>query len=544
MVVFCCNLLFWLGYNNSFLGQFFVQSIWQQDLPLYFKLATPVVLFLIQYFLFMLLLSYRYILKPAFIFLFIMGAMTSYSIDKLGVHFDGGMIQNIVETDVHEAKAYLSFSLVWHMLVYGVLPSALLIYTKISYPRFIKSQFYRYGLALVSIALSLAFVYPHYQQYSFIGRNNKSSFQKLVPLAPISASIQYTKGKYFTPHYEYVSLGDDAVLASTSNKPKLIFMVVGETARKANYSAYGYGKNTNRYTQDLNLISFQNITSCGTATAVSLPCMFSDLTRQEYNANKAKARDNAMNILQKAGVSTTWIENNNGSCKGVCDKLTSLMISEIEPVKAQEQGQQSEFYLDGLYQDEILLDYARQHAQNVTQDSIVVFHIMGSHGPKYYERYPARFRNFTPDCRRADVENCTLEEITNAYDNTIAYTDYVISQLIAILQEQQEHNDVALLYVSDHGESLGENGMFLHGAPYSLAPKEQYEIPLQLYIDPQSAQNMQLDLTCLKEQAVTGSFSHDNIFSSLIGLMQVKTKDYEPKLDMFRACRFANTKAN
>ena len=150
-----------------------------------------------------------------------------------------------------------------------------------------------------------------------------------------------------------------------------------------------------------------------------------------------------------------------------------------------------------------MIEYAKQLAHNVTQDTVVAFHILGSHGPRYYERYPEEFRVFTPDCNRPDVENCTREEVINAYNNTIYYTDHVIYSLIEVLEDHMDTNDTMLMYISDHGESLGENSLYLHGTPYMVAPDEQTHVPLQIWMPDSTAASLNIDKECLRQRALT-----------------------------------------
>ena len=164
-------------------------------------------------------------------------------------------------------------------------------------------------------------------------------------------------------------------------------------------------------------------------------------------------------------------------------------------------------------------------------------HLMGSHGPTYYQRYPKIMAKFQPDCQRSDIENCSIEQITNSYDNTILYTDFFISQVINQLKSIQDQFDTAVFYISDHGESLGEDGLFLHGTPYAIAPKYQTHVPLIFWASEGFQQNKHLSRECLLNQAKKQHVSQDYVFHSVLGIMDVKTKVYNAKLDIFAACR-------
>ena len=231
---------------------------------------------------------------------------------------------------------------------------------------------------------------------------------------------------------------------------------------------------------------------------------------------------------KKAGIDVTWYEN-DGGCKGVCKNIKTIEIQADES---------RELCTNGTCKDEVFLKYAQDITQNVHKDTVVVFHLIGSHGPKYYERYPKSFKKFTPDCNRADVENCSLEEVKNAYDNTVLYTDYVLYSLIhEVLEKNMDKYDPLLLYISDHGESLGENGLFLHGTPYMIAPEYQTTIPMQIWMPQQTASDLSLDVKCLRENTAGRDLSHDNLFHTVLGLLQVQTEVYKSDLDVMKMCR-------
>ena len=198
----------------------------------------------------------------------------------------------------------------------------------------------------------------------------------------------------------------------------------------------------------------------------------------------------------------------------------------------------SRFCKDGDCKDEIFLEKIDEWLNGITKDSVLVLHQLGNHGPAYYERYPDAFRKFIPDCRTTELSRCKDAEIVNAYDNAILYTDFILSKIVERLKARTVTLSTGFLYVSDHGESLGENNLYLHGTPYFMAPDEQTRVPLIAWFDRQFASSMGLNLDCLKKSA-TMPLSHDNLFSSLLGMMNVTTKAYERDLDMYAACRRA-----
>ena len=493
------------------------------ELSRFFMLTTPVAIYLLMYAIFLILFSWKYVLKPVFVVLLLTCATATYAAWHYGIIFDSAMITNVVETNPAEATSYLSLILTF--VVLGVLPSLLLLKIRVYYPRLVRSMLERVAAIVITLILAVGLILPFYQQYSFLGRNNNTLQKEILPVAYVYYTYKHIKNKYFTTPQPYVAMGNDATKNSTTDKPKLMFLVLGETARAQNFSANNYHRPTNQYTDRERMVFF-NISSCGTYTAHSVPCMFSNMPREKYTEKRAENREGVLDVLSKAGIEITWLEN-DGGCKGVCDRVKNI---NIDP------NSNKQFCNGDTCFDEIFLSHAAELSKNVTTDTLIAFHIIGSHGPRYYERYPEKFRLYTPDCNRPDVENCTTEEIVNAYDNTIAYTDYVIYQLIEILEEHMDTNDTMLLYVSDHGESLGENNVYLHAAPYAFAPDEQTRVPMQLWMPSGTAKDLKVDVQCLRDISAKSDFSHDNFFHSLLGMMQVHSSEYRPKLDIFTHC--------
>ncbi|WP_429039827.1 phosphoethanolamine transferase [Aeromonas media] len=476
--------------------------------------------------------TFRYLLKPFFILLIMTASLVSYAMLKYGIIFDVGMVQNILETNSGEATSYLNASVVLWFLLTAVLPVLGLLWIKVEYP----TPWYKgLGLRLGSIALSLLFLVGvaalYYQDYASVGRNNHSIVKEIVPSNYVRGLYRYARDILFATPVPYEPIGTDARVVAKSDKPTLMFLVVGETARSQNYSLNGYQKETNGFTmKEPDLVSFRDVRSCGTATAVSVPCMFSNLTRREYDETLAKSRDGLLDVLQHAGVSVLWKEN-DGGCKGVCNHVPTL---EIEPKTFPEYCEGDSCY------DEVLLQGLDQQIAGMKGkqgSKLVAFHLMGSHGPTYYRRYPAADRVFLPDCPRSDIENCSNEELVNTYDNTIRYTDKVLSQLIDKLKTLESQYNVGLVYLSDHGESLGALGLYLHGTPYKFAPDDQTRVPLLTWFSPQLQRDRQLDQDCLRQEAGSKRFSHDNLFHSMLGIMDVQTQAYDGKLDLFKPCR-------
>lgn len=521
-VVFTCLL------NWPVLLHFYAILSQLEHVKLGFAISIPLVLIAALNVVFM-PFAQRYLLKPFFALLLITASMVGYATLKYEVIFDQSMIENIVETNPQEASSYLSGSLIVWILLTGILPAVLLCLIKIEYP----AKWYKgLGYRLLSMALSLVFITGvaalYYQDYASVGRNNPTLNKEIIPTNYVYSAGRYIQHTYFTTRMPFQTLGDDATRVASKQKPTLMFLIIGETARSQNFAMNGYGRGTNAFTrQQGGVVSFKDFHSCGTATAVSVPCMFSNMNRTDYDGRKAVNSENVLDVVKKTGVSLLW-KDNDGGCKGVCNRLPTIDIKATADKKL----------CDGqTCYDEVMLDGLDDEIAAMTGDKLVAFHIIGSHGPTYYKRYPPEQRHFMPECARSDIENCTQEQLVNTYDNTLRYTDYVVAQMIEKLKKYSDQYNTVLLYVSDHGESLGESGLYLHGTPYKVAPDQQTHIPMQVWMSPGFIADKHINMACLQHNAATKPYSHDNLFSSVLGMWDITTRVYNPDQDLFRECR-------
>ncbi|CAH8213334.1 Hydrolase [Vibrio aestuarianus] len=479
------------------------------------------------------LFSWPWLTKPFFALLILLSAAVSYAGFNYGTLFDSDMIANIVETDSSEANSYFSlYSLVW-MIGMGIIPALLLIITPIQKN---KSFFNLILRKLTSMAISLVVIgtvaMMYYQDYTSVGRNNSYLRQLIIPTQLVYSIGKYVHRTYLATPIIYREIGLDAkqmpqALSAATDKPTLVVFVLGETARSQNYQLNGYNRPTNSYTKALDVISFQDVSSCGTATAVSVPCMFSSFTRDNYSRQAADNQDNFLDILKRAQVGLFWIENDGGD-KNVAKNIDKI---EIDRSRVDEQCNGQTCY------DMAMLENFEKNIDKMQGNRMLLMHLIGSHGPTYFQRYPQNKKVFQPDCPRADIENCTVVQIINTYDNTILYTDYVIAQTIEKLKALEDKYNTALIYISDHGESLGENGLFLHGMPYGLAPEYQTQVPMIFWTSPGFEREKSLNTTCLRNNAQQKTYSQDNLFHSMLGIMDITTEVYNPHMDLFANCR-------
>ncbi|PXW55493.1 lipid A ethanolaminephosphotransferase [Grimontella sp. AG753] len=460
----------------------------------------------------------------------LVSAAAQYFIMSFGIIIDRSMVTNILDTTPAESFALLSPRMVVVLLLSGALMVLIAWWIKIKAPL---SAWRSIISRLVSIAVSaLLIVFVallFYKDYASLFRNNKELVKSLSPSNSITAGLSWYS-HHRMDNLPLVRIGEDAQQrAQMQNGPRknLTILIVGETSRAANFSLGGYAHDTNPRLKQDNVVYFPNTTSCGTATAISVPCMFSNMPRQNYDEELAHHQEGLLDIIQRAGIQVLWNEN-DGGCKGACDRVPHQDVTALNLPG---------LCIDGECQDEALFHQLEDYTNNLQHDGVIVLHTIGSHGPTYYNRYPAAFRKFTPTCDTSQIQTCTQEQLVNTYDNTILYIDYIVDKAIKLLQSKQDKFTTSLVYLSDHGESLGEDGVYLHGLPYSIAPETQKHIPMLIWLSEDYQKRYGVDNQCLQKEAQQKNFSQDNLFSTMLGMTGVSTKEYRAQDDILTACR-------
>ena len=479
------------------------------------------------------LFGFRYTFKPLAIFLLLSGALVSYFMNQYGAMIDSTMVQNVMETDATESFELLNRKLLFYFVLWGLLPAILVWRLKVEYKPFLKGMLHKALFSLLSLVVAVVTIYTFYDEYASVARNHRQIRHLITPSNYLYSFSRYLVGTASADPVAVKTMGEDAKQQPdvvNNGKKNLMILVVGETARAENFSLNGYSRNTNPRLSQENIINFSNVSSCGTATAVSLPCMFSNLGRDHYSDDKAKHQEGLLDVVAHSNVSVLWRDNNSG-CKGACDRIASEDMSAFH---VESHCNKEECF------DEILLHKLEEYVSTLKGDGLIVLHQKGSHGPAYYKRYPEAFNQFTPVCTTSELQNCSKEEIVNAYDNTILYTDHFLAEVIGFLKKQAGNYNGAMLYVSDHGESLGENNLYLHGLPYFMAPTQQTRVPMIAWLSPEFEVEKGLNNLCLSQKK-QGEYSHDNLFHTVLGLMGVSTAVYDPKLDIFSGCASART---
>ena len=474
------------------------------------------------------LVAWRRVARPAWIALLMVAAIAAYFMDTYALVIDRVAIQSVFETDVREAGDWVS----WRMLPYllaALLPAVAIARMPLRYaslPREFGSKLALAAATAAAFALALGLAF---QPLASLARNHRELRHLINPTAAIQAIYGYTRRAISTGPAQRAAVGADARLGASWNaspRPRMLVLVVGESARASSFGALGYARATSPRLAGSDVVAFSNVHSCGTSTAVSLPCMFSNLGASDYSDSAGRTRETLLDVLAHAGLRALWLDNNTGS-KQIARQQEELFLAAATDARFCNQS--------GCF-DDILVDELAKRLATGTAPPLVILHQKGSHGPSYFERYPLEFRRFQPTCDTNALEHCSQAQIVNTYDNTILYTDHTLGRVLDLLHEHAADIDSAMLYVSDHGESTGERGMFLHGAPLFMAPEEQTHIPMFLWMSDGFASRVDVDASCV-QAGRDARLSHDNVFHSVLGLLDVHTRAYRPGLDLSASCR-------
>ena len=518
-------------------------------------------------------LSNRWTLKPWLVVVLVLSASAAYFIDGFGAVIDRHALASVYETDAREAGEWVAPRMLLVIAVLGVLPALAVAWVRVEWRRPLRELGARLQLVVLAFVLLAVAALSAGKDVASLVRNRMELRHVANPFALVAAHLSYLDhlrdaGRPF----ERIALDARRGGALAPGRvPVVLVVVVGESARAASLDLNGYTRDTDVELHGVPVVNFPNVSSCGTNTATSVPCMFSGLGRAHYEDGAAKHRENLLDVLHRAGWDVVWLDNNTGS-KHLADRLVERNVA---------RGADPELCnADGCH-DEVLLDALRDTLPTVKRDTVIVLHMLGSHGPAYYARYPRAFAAFQPECMTPALHTCSDAQIRNTYDNTILYSSHVLAGIAGLLGDRSamanhhamrdvaclaragsgmqgevcgvgdatdrglaeadaaaQRFDAAMLFISDHGESLGEKGLYLHGAPVAIAPKEQTRVPMLFWGSPGFTRRRGLDLACLRTQA-NRPLSHDNFFDTLLGLGDVATRDYQRQRDAFAACERA-----
>ena len=464
-------------------------------------------------------------------------AVAQYYMLTYQMVMDPTMAANVLHTDIDEVRNLLGLRMLALVLAVLVLPVWWLLRLRLV-PTRLSVQLGR-NLILLALALvvasTTAVVFS--RDLAPLMRNNPLLRYRINPLATFYSTGMATLRPLLQRKRGLIPIGQGAALGGShaqQSKPPLMLLVIGETARADHFALNGYSRDTTPGLAAHQVFNWSQVRSCGTNTLASLPCMFSPLGKAAFES-RTDDYENLLDVVKAAGMAVLWLDNQSG-CKGVCDRVPHAQPSEALPADLRRKlcsgGEcQDTAMLYGLSERLNALP-AEQRARGV----LLVMHQMGSHGPAYSKRSSAANKRFEPECRTEVLADCSHAQLVNAYDNSIAETDAFLSQSIDWVKSQTEVFDAGLLYISDHGESLGEYGLFLHGLPYALAPDVQKHVPMVAWLSHDLMKRGNVTETCLRSGA-DKPLTHDNLFHTVLGLVDVATPSYQPRFDALEECR-------
>ena len=518
-------IFFVIFYNFSFFSNTMLTYPFEGTNIFYILSIGILLLFLIIFLL--TLFTSKYTTKAILIILFIVSSFSAYFMDTYNIVIDDTMIRNSLQTNIKESVDLFSFKLLAYFFFLALIPSYFIYKIELDYGTYKEEFLTKLKTLFFSLAIILIILFSFSKFYTSFFREHKSLRFYANPIYWIYSIGNYVNKTLNNGDITIQEIGVDAKVTFDPITPKeekteLIIMVLGETARADRFSLNGYEKETNPLLKKEEVVNFSNMYSCGTSTAESVPCMFSIFGKADYDYKKGISTENILDVLTHTNdIKVLWRDNNSDS-KGVAlrvdfeDYRTSKTNSKCDDVECRDEGM-----LVGLE------DYIKK---NKGKDIFIILHQMGNHGPAYYKRYPKEFEKFTPVCKSNQLEECTKEEVSNAYDNAILYTDYFLSKVINFLKPYSKDYETAMIYMSDHGESLGENGIYLHGLPYFMAPVEQKHIGSLMWF---GGVDIKEDIDVEKLSSYKNqSFSQDNLFHTLLGLFEVETSVYKKEMDI------------
>ena len=468
------------------------------------------------------LINSKWTTKPVLITVLLISSLTNYFMNSYQIVIDDSMIRNMLQTNLNESMDLFTLKQVLYFSLLGILPSYLIYRSNIQYRGIETELFAKVKVILISLVIIAGCIFMFSKHYTSFFREHKPLRFSTNPTYWIYSIGKYTNKTFNSGPIIVQPLGTDAkVIRTDDNRTKLVIMVVGEAARADHFSLNGYKKETNPLLKKEDIINFPNMYSCGTSTADAVPCMFSVFDRSDYSYKKGITNENVLDVLNHTDdISILWRDNNSDS-KGVALRV---------PYENYRTAKTNTICIEGECRDIGMLvgldSYIDEHKD---KNILIVLHQMGNHGPAYYKRYPKAFEKFTPICATNQVEECTQEEISNTYDNALLYTDYFLSEVIKFLKQYDTSYKTAMIYMSDHGESLGENGVYLHGLPYFMAPDAQIHIGSVMWFNDEMKKEIDLDRVQNRKDK---KYSQDNLFHTLLGIFNVKTEVYKRKMDI------------
>ena len=407
---------------------------------------------------YLLLFALRFIGKCIIAFTLIGDAIMLYFVNTYDVLVTDKMMGNVLHTQYSEASGFFSAGFVLYVLLLGVLPAIYLFWRKVEYGSW--KRFLAYIGGALGIVLAIAF--GNMKNWPWIDRNSTELGSLLMPWSYIVNTFRYHNAEK-RRNVKEIPLPDTT---SVSDSRDVCVLIIGESARRDHFSLYGYERETNPYTVKDTVTAIPAISSA-TYTMAGVKAILEPMDTRELH-------EILPNYLHRMGADVTWRTSNWGE--------PPVHIEKYWKVKdLKERFPEADNRYDG-----ILLEGLREDILGSDNDKVmIILHTNTNHGPSYNTKYPPQFEVFTPVCNTVEMSKTSREELFNAYDNSVIYTDWLIHSVITTLREIPDRRS-CMIYVSDHGESLGENNLYMHGVPMSMAPKEQIEIPFIVWTSDKS----------------------------------------------------------
>jgi len=440
----------------------------------------------------------RMVGKIFLVLLFILSAVAVYFVNTFRVILDESMIGNVFHTNYEEAGGFISFKLILYIILLGVIPAIFIIKTKIikvSWKKFLVTS----SLTLLFISMLVAI---NANNLYWFHKNHKQLQGLLMPWSYSISTSRFFEHKRQSNQAE-ILLPDATIM---NNEKAVVVLVIGESARSRNFSLYGYEKNTNPLLSQIPDLFYYPANACATYTIATVRCILK-------HDNTNDLHEILPNYLYRNNVEVVWRTTNTGEPPVHIEKYQTK-----DSLKRYCEGAACNY-------DEVLVAGLKEQIQASQKSKIlIILHTSTSHGPNYSKNYPPSFEVFKPACNHVEPGECSQEELFNAYDNTIVYTDYILYRIIEDLKQLNEYKS-AMIYVSDHGESLGEKDMYMHGVPMNIAPKEQYEIPFIVWVS-DSSQKFKPDQT--------ETLSQNHVFHSILNFLDIQSLVYNETMSIFK----------
>lgn len=500
---------------NGVLYQLPLYAFATQDLA---PLSFPGILTLLTLFVLILLLTVlvmflfalvsRRLLKPLAMVIVLCNAIALYFMTTYQVILDKAMMGNVFNTNTGEAGSYIDPAMLPHLLLFGVLPAWLISRVTLVHA----SRLRTLAAMLLAFFVGVGWLYANAQSWLWLDKHGRRLGGMILPWSYVINAARYQSEKSMQSR-ELTLL--PAAHSTAAARKTVVVLVIGESARAANFSLYGYARDTNPLLARSGAVAIRGARACSTYTTSSLQCM---LAHVDTSSTLIHSYEALPSYLQRHGIDTLWRTRNWGE--------PPLKVNEF-----QRDGELSQACKGTSCSfDEVLLTGLGQRIASSTSDRVfVVLHTSGSHGPDYFKHYPPEAEKFAPVCRSVKLQDCTPETVTNAYDNTVLYTDHFLSGTIDMLRSIP-NTETMLMYISDHGESLGEFGLYLHGTPYALAPDVQKDIPYIVWMSDKFKGRKKLVAEAALKNA---QHAHQTVFHSIMGAFGMQSEVYDPRLDIF-----------